>query len=184
MDLRQKKYLKRQESHVSQDDRPYRKDERRLTQIASFKELLDVVAGEQTISHLITLAVLYEGKWPLLPKNESDANSMGVDLLLELVETLDKERSNLSKMASKTTERSETALQLKETVEDYLSRCPVLNTAVALRLASKWSDQSSNTIKTCPLNKKGAPSAASDILLFLGYDAQYESRQFNTASTR
>ena len=62
------KYLKRQESHVSEDNIPYRRGERRLTHIAGFKELLDVVAGEQTISHLIAMDVLYEAKWFLPPK--------------------------------------------------------------------------------------------------------------------
>ena len=78
-------------------------------------------------------------------------------MLLELVGTLDKERSDLSKMASEATQKKETALQVKEHVKDYLNRCPVLNTPVALGLASKWPDQSPNAIKTSPLNKKDAP---------------------------
>ena len=179
-----RKYLKREENHVSTDNRPYRRGERELTHIAGFKELLDAVAGDQTISQLITQAVLYGSKWPILHKSENEANNMDVDVLVELVESLDKERPDLSKMASRTTGKNETSLQAKDNVKGYINRCPVLNSPVAIRLDSKWTDQSPNTIKTSPLNKKYAPSAASDILLFIGYASQYESRQFNTASNQ
>ena len=107
---------------------------------------------------------------------------MDVDVLVELAESIDKERSALSGMASRTTEENETSLKVNDNGKDYLNRCPVLNSPVSIRLASKWADRASDTINTSPLDKKDAPSAASDIRLFLGYDAQYYSRQFNTAS--
>ena len=116
-----------------------------------------------------------------LPQNESDAQAMDVDVLLELVEDIDKERSKISKLASKPNEKTGTSLKICDHVTAFLHRCPIINPSVSIRLASKYVDQSANTIETAPLNKRDCPPITSDIVLLLAYASQYETRQFNTA---
>ena len=60
--------LKREDSHISPDNKQFRKNEGRLTHISSLKELPDMVPGEQAIAQVSAQAVLCESRWLLLHK--------------------------------------------------------------------------------------------------------------------
>ena len=77
-------------------------------------------------------------------------------MLLELVEDLEKEGSKLSKLPSKPMERNQEALKVSDKVKTFLDRCPIINKPVAARLASKYVEQSHNTLKQYRFKKRRA----------------------------
>ena len=73
---------------------------------------------------------------------------------MHLVEDSDRERSTISKLPTNTTQENREAMGVEAKVKEYLSRCPVLNSVTVQRIASKYVEQSGQTINADPLKKR------------------------------
>ena len=122
--------------------------------VSDLKQLLDVVAQDQSMAQLLKTSIGFEGKWSVLPQCENDAQQFDVDVLLGLVDAMDKERPRVSEMAPNATAGNTQSFKLEEKLTRFLRRCPIMNAHVPSRIARKFPDQSGNTIKTSPLQKK------------------------------
>ena len=100
MRFKENKNLRREDSHVSNDNVVWRKNERRITHIKRAKQLLDVIKGETTFSDIINQCGVFESLRFKLPKNQHEFLQMEPDTLVQIVEDLERERSLLSKLAS------------------------------------------------------------------------------------
>ena len=178
-DHKAKKSLRLQDSHVSEDNKVWRKNELRDKTIAGYKELLDVIAKDNLLSSIIDRCVSSERLYFKLPKDAAPTTAADIDGLLTLIEELDKERSALPKLSSTQCRVNSDDFSLEDHISTMLRRCPILTTSLDGRLSPKYTEKSGNTLKTSPLNKKDAPSPTCDTIVFSGYASQYESRQFN-----
>ena len=176
-----KKVLRREESHVSDDNQVWHRNQRRETHIKSVKELLDVITSETTFSQIINKCRTFEDLWMALPKSPEKCEGFEPDTLVTAVEELEKERPLLSKLSSTPKQDAAKEMDVAQLVTDLLERAPVLNKPVVERLAKKYDSQCDQVIKTSPLLKKDAPPANSEMLVLLAYTPQYDMRHFSTA---
>ena len=93
------------------------------------KELPGVVACSQIASQIITLAVLFGGRFTLLPNMreiDASAGSTDVDMMFEMAEWLGKERPQMRKVAAKTKEgKAARILNVGELVDTLPNRYPI-----------------------------------------------------------